>query len=38
MGDEGSQVPMLAAIEEGHHPRSEGSSSKKDYDHHPEEG
>jgi hypothetical protein len=37
MEGEGNQVPMVAAIEGGCHPQSEGLSSKKDYDHHPEE-
>jgi hypothetical protein len=37
MEGEGSQVPMVAAIEACHHPQSEGSFSKKDYDHCPEE-
>ena len=37
MEGEGTQVPMVGAIEAGRHPRSEGLSSKKDYDHRPEE-
>ena len=37
MEGEGNHIPMVAAIEEGHHPQSEGLFSKKDYDRHPEE-
>ena len=37
MQGEDIQGPMAAAIEGDRHPQSEGSSSKKDYDHHPEQ-
>jgi hypothetical protein len=37
MQGEDIQGPMAVAIEGGHHPQSKGLSSKKDYDHHPEQ-